>query len=95
MRSDLFYSSLLLSLFGSRRKDRQGIQPLPGWKIVWFDKFNGTGIPPFQDPMYLIVNLALGGSWGGEIRDDEFPRKLIIDYVRIYEKDPQSTLNVK
>lgn len=50
---------------------------------------------PFQKPMYLILNLALGGSWGGEIGDDQFPRKLIIDYVRIYEKDPQSLLNAK
>ena len=40
---------------------------------------------PFRKPHYLLINLALGGNWGGEIDDSIFPQKYLIDYVRIYE----------
>lgn len=40
---------------------------------------------PFRKPHYLLINLALGGSWGGPIDDTMLPQKYIIDYVRVYE----------
>ena len=40
---------------------------------------------PFRKPLYLIMNLALGGSWGGTIDDSIMPQKFMIDYVRIYQ----------
>lgn len=40
---------------------------------------------PFRKPHYLLINLALGGTWGGEIDETIFPQKYLIDYVRIYE----------
>lgn len=41
---------------------------------------------PFHQPFYLILNLALGGTWPGEIDDTIFPQKFLIDYVRVYKK---------
>jgi hypothetical protein len=43
---------------------------------------------PFAHPHYLILNLAIGGSWGGQKGIDEslFPHRFEIDYVRYYEK---------
>jgi len=47
----------------------------------------GTGEKnPFRKPFYLLINLALGGSWGGEIDDSIFPQKYLIDYVRVYQQ---------
>jgi beta-glucanase (GH16 family) len=40
----------------------------------------------FKKPQYLLLNLALGGSWGGEIDDTIFPVKYEVDYVRIYQE---------
>lgn len=42
---------------------------------------------PFDQKMYLILNLAVGGNWGGQKGIDEsiFPQKFYIDYVRIYQ----------
>lgn len=40
----------------------------------------------FKKPQYLLLNLALGGTWGGEIDDSIFPQEYVIDYVRIYQK---------
>jgi beta-glucanase (GH16 family) len=40
----------------------------------------------FRKPHYLLINLALGGSWGRAIDDRILPQKYLIDYVRIYER---------
>jgi beta-glucanase (GH16 family) len=41
---------------------------------------------PFNKPFYLILNLAIGGSFGGpEVDDSIFPEKFCIDYVRVYQ----------
>ena len=40
---------------------------------------------PFRKPHYLLLNLAIGGSWGGKIDDSVLPQKYEIDYVRVFE----------
>lgn len=42
---------------------------------------------PFDKPQYLIMNLAIGGGWGGQKGIDEslFPHRYEIDYVRFYK----------
>ena len=48
----------------------------------------GTDAWPFDSPHYLILNIAIGGSWGGQrgIDDTIFPQEMLIDYVRVYQK---------
>lgn len=38
----------------------------------------------FTGPLYLLINTAIGGSWGGPIDDSIFPQKYYVDYVRVY-----------
>lgn len=40
---------------------------------------------PFRKPHYLLLNLAIGGSWGSKIDDTVLPQKYEIDYVRYYK----------
>ena len=42
---------------------------------------------PFDKPHYLLLNLAIGGSWGAEKGIDAaiFPCRFEIDYVRVYQ----------
>ncbi|MFL9832669.1 glycoside hydrolase family 16 protein [Chryseobacterium terrae] len=42
---------------------------------------------PFDQPYYILLNLAVGGFWGGKegIDDTVFPQKFYIDYVRVYQ----------
>lgn len=46
----------------------------------------GEGAWPFDKPFYLILNLAIGGSWAGAkgIDDAAFPQQFDIDYVRVW-----------
>lgn len=55
------------------------------------DKAGAGEDNPFRKPHYLLINLALGGSWGGPIDDDVLPQRYLIDYVRIYETKTRST----
>jgi beta-glucanase (GH16 family) len=43
---------------------------------------------PFDRPQYLILNVAVGGSWGGQqgIDDGIFPQRMLVDYVRVYRR---------
>jgi len=41
---------------------------------------------PLRKPQHLILNLALGGDWGGPIDDSVLPQKLLINYVRVYQQ---------
>lgn len=43
---------------------------------------------PFDNKMFLILNIAVGGNWGGQkgVDDKAFPMKMEIDYVRVYQK---------
>ncbi len=46
----------------------------------------GTGTWPFdQGPMFIILNLAVGGSWPGDVNSSTvFPSTMQVQYVRIY-----------
>lgn len=54
------------------------------------DKATTDGQNPFRQPYYLKLNLALGGSWGGPIDDSIFPQRMVVDYVRVYQKTTPS-----
>ena len=43
---------------------------------------------PYDDPFYVILNLAWGGSWGGTYGIDEtaLPCTMEVDYVRVFQK---------
>lgn len=44
---------------------------------------------PFDQAFHLILNLAVGGNWGGKYGIDEsiWPQQFLIDYVRVYKID--------
>ena len=59
----------------------------------WHSTTEGQGTltypAPFDQPFYIILNLAVGGSWVGnpneETNFDNNP--FVVDYVRVYQKD--------
>lgn len=58
----------------------------------------GDAAWPYDKPQYLILNIAIGGAWGGKKGIDEsiFPQRMYMDYVRVYqEQDPAAAPPVK
>jgi len=42
---------------------------------------------PFDQPFHLVLNLAVGGGWPGPPEASTvFPQKLLIDYVRVFQR---------
>lgn len=47
----------------------------------------GAGAYPFDKPFFFIVNVAVGGDWpGSPDATSTFPQKMLVDYVRVYQK---------
>ena len=42
---------------------------------------------PFDKKFHWLINLAVGGNWGGQqgIDDEAFPALFEVDYVRVYD----------
>ncbi|MEO5999131.1 MAG: glycoside hydrolase family 16 protein [Chitinophagaceae bacterium] len=59
-------------------------------KIKYFHFDNeGTGYKawPFDKQFHLLLNIAVGGGWGGKMGVDDsiFPQEMQVDYVRVYQ----------
>ncbi len=60
----------------------------------WFTKRPGYGEvaypAPYDQPFYMILNLAVGGNWPGNPEPDAVfaeNAQLVVDYVKVYQKD--------
>ncbi len=54
-----------------------------------FDKeAGGRTVWPFDGPFHLLLNVAVGGNWGGQKGIDEstLPYRMEVDYVRVYQR---------
>ena len=56
------------------------------------DTFNkdAEGKNPFHQPHYLLLNLAIGGTNGGDHSTTDFPARFEVDYVRVYQKQSEN-----
>ena len=70
-----YYDGQLLATFGYNPVENQNVLYHQAW--------------PYDQPFYMIFNLAIGGPWASSegIDDDAFPTRLEIDYVRFYQRD--------
>ncbi len=63
---------------------------LDGTEIVTFYKGeDGRDVShqgwPFDQPFFLIINLAMGGNLGGKVDYQALPQKMVVESVKIYE----------
>jgi beta-glucanase (GH16 family) len=47
---------------------------------------DGSEVNPLRQPHYMLVNLAVGGTQGGDPAPTTFPAKYEIDYIRVYQR---------
>ncbi len=48
---------------------------------------DGSGFNPFKQTHFMLLNLAIGGTAGGDPGETEFPKRFEIDYIRVYQKE--------
>lgn len=79
--SDRFHDYVLLWT-----KDRMRFS-IDGKELVTFFRkaHDGHDVWPFDDPFYLIINLAVGGWYGGPIADEDFPFDFQIAKIEIHQ----------
>jgi beta-glucanase (GH16 family) len=41
---------------------------------------------PFHEPHFMMLNLAIGGTQGGDPANTTFPARFEVDYVRVYQR---------
>ncbi|HSL29685.1 MAG TPA: carbohydrate binding domain-containing protein [Anaerolineales bacterium] len=71
-------------------------------RIVWYidgiQYFAATPDDPFMQgkqwvfnhPFFILMNVAVGGNFGGAVgADTVFPQSMDVDYVRLYQNQPQ------
>ena len=56
--------------------------------FTFVNEGKGYKVWPFDKRFHLLLNVAVGGNWGGAqgIDDSIFPQSMVIDYVRVYQK---------
>jgi len=56
--------------------------------FTYSNEGTGADVWPFDGEFYLLLNVAVGGSWGGAKGVDEsaFPQRMLVDYVRVYQR---------
>ncbi len=42
---------------------------------------------PFDQPQYLLLNVAVGGTLGGAVADSQLPAAMEVDWVRVYKQN--------
>jgi|GEM_PF-625334 len=56
--------------------------------ITTVTRANISGNYPFNDPFFLIFNVAVGGFWPGNPDETTtFPQRMFVDYVRVYQQN--------
>lgn len=69
----------------------------------WYSKGNGEPAnyaypAPFDEPFYILLNLAVGGAYDGNVTPSasDFPAVMEVDYVRVYKNaDGYDTENIQ
>jgi beta-glucanase (GH16 family) len=56
--------------------------------FTYTDPGYGFNAWPYNSNFFLILNIAIGGNWGGQqgVDNSIFPQQMLVDYVRIYQR---------
>ncbi|HMA61856.1 MAG TPA: glycoside hydrolase family 16 protein, partial [bacterium] len=79
--------------------DGVNIEEFHVYSIIWDNKYirweldgneynrlsiTSASLSEFQQPFYLLLNMAVGGQWPSDPEASSFPAEMLIDYVRVY-----------
>ncbi len=50
-----------------------------------YHTFSNSSATPFNDKFFIIMNVAMGGNFGGAVDPDFSAASMEVDYVRVYQ----------
>ena len=66
-----------------------GVDWTPG-QVVWYvdgvEKKRLANAYITAKPNYILINLTLGGAWGGPVDNSKIPAQMLVDYVRVWQR---------
>lgn len=74
---DIYPDSVVFNVNGVRNFAYPRIAEIP----------DSLGQFPFNQPMYLLIDMQIGGSWVGEVDNADLPVEMEIDWVRHYVRN--------
>lgn len=59
--------------------------------FTFLNSGRGSAEWPFDKRFHLILNIAIGGTWGGRdgVDDSIFPTSMVVDYVRVFQREEE------
>lgn len=58
------------------------------YKTIDLSIAGGPDKNPFHKSFYLLLNVAVGGTWGKEPDPKVYPQRMEVDWVKVWEKTP-------
>jgi len=58
------------------------------WQVVVPARLPAGRTWVFDHPFFVLLNVAVGGLYVGDPDPNAFPQTTVVDYVRVYERDP-------
>ncbi len=55
--------------------------------FTFYNEHTGWEVWPFNKNFHLILNIAIGGDFGGQVDNNIFPQQMLVDYVRVYKRN--------
>ena len=50
-----------------------------------YHEYDNSSSTPFNEPFFLILNVAMGGTFGGEVSDAFSESTMEVDYIKVYQ----------
>jgi beta-glucanase (GH16 family) len=50
-----------------------------------YHEYENTSETPFNNPFFLILNVAMGGTFGGEVDPAFTESTMEVDYIKVYQ----------
>ncbi len=64
------------------------------WNCSSWTPNNVTYPKPFDQPFFMMFDLAVGGNWGGPPDNTTvFPQKMLVDWIRVYKRKNPSGID--
>lgn len=77
----------IFNVFGMEWFPEKLVFTLNGKETFTYPRIKGVDKSqwPYDQPFYIMIDQQLGGAWVGEVKAEDLPVSMIIDWVKVYQ----------